>query len=84
MKNWPEQDAKAHFNELIAACINEGPQMLTQQGTETAVLMSITEWKRLNAAPHSSLKELLMSDLGRADLDLPARGSAKRRTFVSL
>src|SRR4051794_19164196 len=80
MNTWPVQDAKARFSELIDACINEGPQLVTRRGAETAVLIPIAEWKRLSNAARPSLKTLLLSDCGRADLDLPARGFARRRS----
>jgi len=84
MKIWPVQDAKARFSELLDACVNEGPQVVTRRGTETAVLVPIAEWKRLKNSARPSLKDLLMSDVGRADLVLPQRGLAKRRTSVAL
>jgi prevent-host-death family protein len=73
MKSWPVQNAKAHFSELLNACVSEGPQVVTRHGTEAAVLVSLTEWQRLNKAARPSLKELLMSDAGRTDFDLPVR-----------
>lgn len=79
MHSWPVQDAKARFSEFLEACINEGPQMVTKRGMEAAVLVPVEEWRRLQAAARPSLKELLLSDEGRADLELPARGSARRR-----
>jgi antitoxin Phd len=84
MKNWPVHDAKARFSELLDACVKEGPQLVTRRGTETAVLVPIDEWKRLNNAARPSLKELLMSDEARIDFDLPQRGRAKRRSVVAL
>ena len=45
MDTWPVQDAKARFSELLDACVNEGPQLVTWRGAETAVLVPITEWK---------------------------------------
>ena len=84
MKIWPVQDAKARFSELLDACVNEGPQEVTRRGTETAVLVPIAEWKRLNNAARPSLKDLLMSDVGRADFDLPQHERAKRRKSVEL
>lgn len=80
MKSWAVQDAKAHFSELLDACINDGPQIVTRRGAETAVIVTIAEWKRLNNDAPPSLKDLLLSDLGRTDLELPKRGSAKRRS----
>lgn len=84
MKNWPVQDAKARFSELLDACVNEGPQVVTRRGTETAVLVPINEWKRLNNAARPSLKELLMSNEARFDFDIPSRGKAKRRLAPAL
>lgn len=84
MHAWPVQDAKARFSELLDACISEGPQVVTRRGAETAVLVPIAEWKRLSNAARPSLKSLLLSDFGRADFDLPRRGSARRRPVVVL
>lgn len=84
MNTWPVQDAKARFSELLDACVSEGPQIVTRRGTETAVLVPITEWKRLRDAARPSLKELLLSASGRGDLALPARGSARRRSPATL
>ena len=84
MKVWPVQDAKARFSELLDACVSEGPQVVTRHGAETAVLVPIAEWKRLKSAARPSLKDLLMSDMGRDDFNLPQRGRAKRRKSVEL
>lgn len=84
MKNWPVQDAKARFSELLDACVNEGPQVVTRRGTETAVLVPIDEWKRLNNAARPSLKELLLSYEARMDFNIPPRGKAKRRSAPAL
>ena len=79
MQTWPIQDAKARFSELIETCLAEGPQMVTKRGSEAAVLVPVNEWRRLQAAARPSLKQLLLSDQGRADLVLPSRGHARRR-----
>ena len=84
MHSWPVQDAKAHFSELLNTCVNEGPQLVTRRGSETAVLVPIAEWRRLSNATRPSLKELLLSDEVRADLELPQRGRVKRRPVVAL
>ncbi|MEI7455954.1 MAG: type II toxin-antitoxin system Phd/YefM family antitoxin [Nitrosomonadales bacterium] len=82
MNAWPVQDAKSRFSELLEACVNEGPQLVTRRGAETAVLIHISEWQRLNNAARPSLKSLLLSDIGRADFELPPRGGAKRRPAI--
>jgi len=84
MHTWPVQDAKARFSELLDACVSEGPQLVTRRGLETAVLVPITEWKRMRETARPSLKALLLSDIGRADLVLPERGHARRRPPVAL
>jgi len=83
MHTWPVQDAKARFSEFLAACMAEGPQMVTKRGAEAAVLVPVDEWRRLQAAARPSLKQLLLSDEARADLLIPARGSARRRKVTT-
>ena len=84
MHAWPVQDAKARFSELLDACINEGPQLVTRRGIEAAVLVPMVEWKRWCNAVRPSLKALLLADWGRTDFKLPKRGSAHRRSVPSL
>lgn len=84
MRTWPVQDAKARFSEFLERCLTEGPQMVTRRGAESAVLVPAVEWHRLQAASRRSLKDLLLSDVGRADIPVPARGSARRRLPVAL
>jgi antitoxin Phd len=79
MQTWPIQDAKARFSEFLETCLAEGPQMVTKRGSEAAVLVPVDEWRRLKAAARPSLKQLLLSDQGRAELVLPGRGHASRR-----
>lgn len=79
MHTWPVQDAKARFSEFLEACLAEGPQMVTKRGAEAAVLVPVQEWRRLQSAARPSLKQLLLSDLDRAELNVPARGQANRR-----
>jgi antitoxin Phd len=78
MQTWPVQDAKARFSEFLEAAISEGPQIVTKRGTEAAVLVPVAEWRRLQAG-RPSLKQLLLADTARADLQIPARGRATRR-----
>ncbi len=84
MQTWPVQDAKARFSEFLDACIAEGPQMVTKRGAETAVLVPVEVWRRMQAAARPSLKQLLLSDAGRGDLVLPARGQARRRNVQEM
>ena len=85
MNIWPVQDAKSRFSELLDTCVNEGPQLVTRRGAETAVLIPIAEWKRLNSSTRALLKSLLLSDDdSRVDLILPVRGKANRRSITPM
>lgn len=84
MHVWPVQDAKARFSEFLDSCLTEGPQMVTRRGVETAVLIPVQEWRRLQAAARPSLKALLLADEARTDELVPARGKARRRALVDL
>ena len=57
---WQLQDAKARFSEFLTAALEKGPQIVTRRGVETAVLVPIDEWRRLQQAARPGLKELLL------------------------
>ena len=86
MNTWPVQDAKARFSELLSACLSDGPQLVSKRGAEAAVLVSITQWRRLQQSAQPSLKELLLAPDARSNIPIPipARGQAKRRTAAEL
>ncbi|WP_295401484.1 type II toxin-antitoxin system Phd/YefM family antitoxin [uncultured Thiocystis sp.] len=84
MPIWPVQVAKARFSELLDVCVSEGPQVVTRRGTETAVLVPIDEWRRLQSSARPSLKQLLLTDSARTDHLVPERGKARRRQAIAL
>jgi antitoxin Phd len=84
MRIWQVQEAKARFSELLETCIADGPQMVTKRGTEAAVLVPVHEWRRLQATARPSLKQLLLSDIGRTDSLSPPRRPARRRKTAPL
>jgi antitoxin Phd len=83
MKTWPVQDAKARFSELLKASLTEGPQMVTLRGVETAVLITVEEWRGLRERARQSLKALLLSPQARGELNIPQRGRLRRRVSKS-
>jgi antitoxin Phd len=84
MTVWPVQHAKARFSELLDACQRKGPQVVSRRDTETAVLVPIEQWRRLQDAARPSLKELLLSSEARTEFLLPPRGAARRLPAVEL
>jgi antitoxin Phd len=83
MKTWPVQDAKARFSELLETCLREGPQLVTRRGQEAAVLVPIPQWQQLAHASELTLKDLLLTDSARGELQIPARGKRRRRAARS-
>ena len=84
MQFWPLQDAKARFSEILDKCLAEGPQMVTKRGAEAAVLVPTDEWRRIKASAQPSVKELLLSNQGRTESLVPARGKVQRPASTTL
>ncbi len=84
MGSWPVQDAKARFSELLERCLSEGPQTVTKRGVEAAVLVPAQEWHRMKQSARPGLKELLLGDGPRFDLELSSRRRFRRRAPVAL
>jgi prevent-host-death family protein len=80
MKRWPLHVARARFGEILDACWHEGPQLLTRRGVETAVLVSLEQWQSITRVEKPTLKDLLLTDMARANLPAPLRGHRRRRT----
>lgn len=78
MKQWPVQDAKARFSELLETCLKEGPQVVTKRGSEAAVLVSLKDWQRLQGG-RRTLKDLLLSEEARTTFRIPKRSQYRRR-----
>ena len=77
------QDAKSRFSELLDTTLAEGPQIVTKRGVETAVLLPIEQWRRLERMTRPDLKELLLASEARTeDLAPPRRQHRHRAPFV--
>lgn len=84
MGSWQVQDAKARFSEFLDATIKKGPQVVTRRGVETAVLVPIEEWNRLQRAARPSFKTLLLAQDARCENLIPERRRLRRRHIVDL
>lgn len=60
-KTWQVQEAKARFGELLEASLKEGPQIVTERGVETAVLIPIAQWRKLERRAEPTLKDLILA-----------------------
>ncbi len=88
MDSWPLKEAEARFGEMLERCLAEGPQIVTRDGAEAAVLVPMREWARRmfdageRAEPSSaSLKDWLMTDFARGDIPVPERDILQLRSF---
>ena len=82
MSSWQVQDAKARFSEFLNATIKKGPQVVTRRGVETAVLVPMEEWHRLQQSSRLGLKELLLGPGPRFKNLIPVRRRFNRRPPV--
>ena len=79
MTKWQLQDAKSRFSELIDDTLEKGPQVVTRRGVDTAVVVSIDEWKKMKDEKRLTWKDVLLGEGPRFELPLAKRGRAKSR-----
>ena len=63
MKEWPLQDAKNKFSELVNAALAGEPQQVTRRGRPAVVVVAVEEYDRLRRTERAqapSLGELLL------------------------
>lgn len=84
MATWPVQDAKARFSEFLETCLRDGPQVVTKRGREAAVLVPVDEWRQLQESTRPTLKDVLLLDEPRFEMEVPKRGRLKWRPPVRL
>ena len=86
-KAWRAQEAKARFGAFLEASLRDGPQFVTRRGVETAVLLPIEQWRRLQetAVPGpSDLKTLLLAPGVRTESLAPPRAAHRSRPTSAL
>ena len=79
MDKWQLQEAKSRFSKLIDDTLEKGPQVVTRRGVDTAVVVSIDEWKKLKDEKRVTWKEVLLGEGPRFEIPLPKRGKGKSR-----
>ncbi len=67
---WALQDAKNKLSEVVDRSIAEGPQTITRRGRESAVVLSMEDFKRLTGPKGSLVGFFRDSPLAGVDLDL--------------
>ena len=69
---WQLQEAKAMFSEVIKEAIIR-PQIITVHGKETAVILSIEEYKKTSGPKQTLFEFIQSSPLRGVSLKLPER-----------
>jgi len=84
----PAFDINARLRDVVETTLKEGPQVVARDGIETAVLVSIEDWKAIRAResrslpserPNETLKDVLLDPNGPHDIYIPPRGGLRRR-----
>lgn len=71
MKNvWQLQEAKAKFSDVVNEAVQHGPQIITKHGIETALLISINDYKKMNLKKTTLSRFFHNSPLNNIKLDL--------------
>ena len=78
--NWPLQDAKNRFSEVVKRAVSEGPQTVTLRGQRAAVVLSAADFDRLTAGEETLVDALL----GAPDWDEELAHDVAARNATSL
>jgi prevent-host-death family protein len=78
MRRWQLQEAKQQFSRLVEAARETGPQLVTRNGKEVAVVLAVDEFRRLRSNG-DTFKEFLVDGPDFAPLELErVRDDARR------
>lgn len=69
-ESWQLQEAKNKFSQVVANAVNLGPQAITVHGKETAVVMSMDDYRRLIRGRTNLVDFFRKSPLAGGELDL--------------
>lgn len=80
---WQLQEAKNKLSEVVEAALNDGPQVITRRGADTAIVLSYADYRRLLLSQKKLSDFFRESPLVGVELDL-TRDSSPARTDVAL
>ena len=75
---WQLQEAKNKFSYLVDLARSSGPQIVTRHGKEVAVILSISEYKKLIKPKTNLVKFFSQSPLSGLDLELDRKKELPR------
>jgi antitoxin Phd len=83
MKTWSVQQAQDRFDELLETCLRDGPQIIARSGKNAAVLIPAAHWQPAAKSDKPTLKELLLTDVARFDMQITTRRRRRRISATS-
>ncbi|TFZ04401.1 type II toxin-antitoxin system Phd/YefM family antitoxin [Ramlibacter rhizophilus] len=79
MRAWQIQEAKAQLSELVRETEHSGPQAITWHGREVAVVLSMSEYRRITGTGTSLVEFMRHSPLfGAEDIEFDRDTSPTR------
>ena len=76
--HWQLQDAKNKFSNLVKQAQHKCPQIVTKNGKEAVVIISIDEYKKLVKPKNNIVKFFQKSPLAKHDIDLKRNNDTPR------
>ena len=70
MRTWQIQEAKNRLREVVEKALHQGPQVITRRGAETAVVLSMKDYRKLLQPESDLVKFFQTSPLSGIELDL--------------
>lgn len=77
-QKWQLQEAKNQFSRVVTDAIQDGPQVITRHGVEVAIVLSMSEYRKLVAARTKLSQFFRSSPLSGIELDLSRDASPQR------
>lgn len=81
--HWQLQDAKNKFSKLVETVQKQGPQIVTKNGKEAVVIISINEYKLLTKPKTTLIEFFKKSPLAEENLDF-SRNKETPRDIVKI
>lgn len=69
-RRWSLQEAENHLSEVVGEAASQGPQVITQQGVETAVVIAYDDYRKLTLCRKPLSEFFHESPMAGVNLDL--------------
>ena len=81
-QTWQIQEARDKFSEVVEQALQQGPQVVTRRGKETAVVLSYADYRKLALSQKKLSDFFRESPLVGVELDLTRDKSPAREDVV--